>query len=135
MEFRQKQAIYLQLADQVCEQILRQAWREGERIPSIREFAVSVEVNPNTVARTFAHLQALGVINTERGTGFSVAPGALEATRKLKRDAFLAQDVPDFFKAMRLLNVSWSELHARYEQQVTEAAASTVTTTTITSNY
>jgi DNA-binding transcriptional regulator YhcF (GntR family) len=116
MEFRDKQAIYLQLADQVCEAILRGQWREGARIPSIREFAVSSEVNPNTAARTFAHLQSLGVVSTERGTGYCVASGAQDAIRRMKRERFLARDLPDLFKTMHLLGLNWDDLHREYDR-------------------
>ena len=57
MEFHKKDAIYLQIADLMCERILRGTWPENERIPSVRELAVSLEVNPNTVMRTYAYLQ------------------------------------------------------------------------------
>ena len=58
MEFLQNQAIYQQIADYICERILQQDWRIGEKIPSIREMAVKIEVNPNTVAKTYSYLES-----------------------------------------------------------------------------
>jgi len=116
MEFREKQAIYLQLADQVCEAILKGTWREGERTPSIREFAVTAELNPNTVARTFTHLQKMGVVLTERGAGYFVAPDAAAAIRRMKRENFLSQELPRLFKQMQILELDWKDLKREYER-------------------
>ena len=57
MQFRETRPIYLQIADYVCEKILLRQWNAGERIPSVRELAVTLEVNPNTVMRTVEFLQ------------------------------------------------------------------------------
>ena len=62
MEFKDKQSIYLQIADYICEQILLGKWPPGERIPSVRELAGLMEVNPNTVMRTFDFLQNKEII-------------------------------------------------------------------------
>ncbi|HEV7378757.1 MAG TPA: GntR family transcriptional regulator, partial [Dyadobacter sp.] len=56
MEFKDKQSIYLQIADYICEQILLAKWPPGERIPSVRDLASTLEVNPNTVMRTYDFL-------------------------------------------------------------------------------
>jgi GntR family transcriptional regulator len=123
MDFQPKQGIYLQLADQVCEGILRQTWREGERLPSIRELAVSAELNPNTVSRTYAHLQTLDIICAERGMGYTVAAGAEAAIRRQRRQAFLIQELPELFKTMRLLDISWDDLRREYERHAAGATA------------
>jgi GntR family transcriptional regulator len=72
MEFGDNNAIYLQIADHFCENILLQKWNPGDRIPSVREMAVSIEVNPNTVMRTFNYLQDKGIIFNKRGIGYFV---------------------------------------------------------------
>ena len=59
MDFEKKQAIYMQIGDHICENILSGRWNEGERLPSTREMAVSMEVNPNTVMRTYTYLLPL----------------------------------------------------------------------------
>ena len=65
MEFRENQAIYLQIADLMCESILSRTWKPGERIPSIRETAEMSQVNPNTVTRTYAFLEDQGIIRNQ----------------------------------------------------------------------
>ena len=75
MEFDQHKPIYLQIADAICERILTGQWPEGDRIPSVRECGVSLEVNPNTVARSYDELSTEGIIHNKRGIGYFVSPG------------------------------------------------------------
>jgi DNA-binding transcriptional regulator YhcF (GntR family) len=57
MDFRKQQPIYMQIADVILEDILEKKLVEGDKIPSVREMAVSVQVNPNTVQRSYQWLQ------------------------------------------------------------------------------
>ena len=57
MEFRKNQTIYLQIADYICENIMAEQWIKGDKIQSVREMAATIQVNPNTVMRTYSHLQ------------------------------------------------------------------------------
>jgi hypothetical protein len=57
MEFRENQAIYLQIAELICERILLKQWASEDKVPSVRELAVQLEVNPNTVMRTYDFLE------------------------------------------------------------------------------
>lgn len=115
MDFKDNQAIYLQIADLFFENILSQKWQPGHRIPSVRELAVTVEVNPNTVMRTFTYLQDKGIIFNKRGIGYFVADDGFELTKSLKKDDFVSQELPELFKAMDLLNVSLADLQSYYE--------------------
>jgi GntR family transcriptional regulator len=114
MEFRENQAIYLQIADLMCENILAGAWRPGERIPSIRELAESIQVNPNTVMRTYGHMEKQGIIRNERGIGFFLADGAYEGTRELLRKGFENRDLPRVWKTMDLLRMDFENLRGLY---------------------
>ncbi|MEM9675942.1 MAG: GntR family transcriptional regulator, partial [Bacteroidota bacterium] len=62
MKFNDQQAIYLQIADYICEQILLEKWSVEERIPSVRDLAAMMEVNPNTVVRSYDFLQQRDII-------------------------------------------------------------------------
>ena len=53
MDFKESKAIYLQIADRICDEILLGVYPEEGRIPSVREYAGMVEVNANTVMRSF----------------------------------------------------------------------------------
>ena len=116
MEFTDNQAIYLQIADLFCEHILLKKWNPGDRIPSVREMAVNIEVNPNTVMRTFNYLQEKGIIFNKRGIGYFVAEDGLEKTRALRKEDFVSQELPRLFKAMRLLNVTMEDVGAYYQE-------------------
>ena len=116
MEFQESQAIYLQIADMLCENVLRGAWKPGDRIPSIRELAESIAVNPNTVVRTFSYLQEHGIIHNQRGIGYFVAENAPEITRDLERKRFLDRELPRVFRTMKLLEIGFDELRKLYTE-------------------
>jgi GntR family transcriptional regulator len=115
MEFENNQAIYLQIADYICEKILCQEWPVGERIPSVREMAISVAVNPNTVMRTYTYLEDAGIISMRRGIGYFLSQDAYVKTLKLKKAVFLKQEVPRFLKKAKLLNINFQELKKQFE--------------------
>ena len=114
MEFRDNQAIYLQIADLMCENILAGSWKPGDRIPSIRELAESIEVNPNTVMRTYGYMEEQGIIHNQRGIGFFLDPAAYESTRELKRRSFVSRDLPQVFRTMDLLRLGLEDLQPLY---------------------
>ena len=72
MKFKESKSIYLQIADRICDEILQGQYREEERIPSVREYAATVEVNANTVVRSFDYLQTQEIIYNKRGLGYSI---------------------------------------------------------------
>lgn len=115
MDFRESQAIYLQIADYICEAILREKWKEGDRIPSVRELAVSMEVNPNTTMRTFNYLQDKGIIYNKRGIGYFISEDGKAKTLELKKQEFIEEEIPRFIKSMKLLGVSMEELKNFYD--------------------
>ena len=117
MEFRENQAIYLQIADHFIENILLKRWPEGERIPSVRELAVQLEVNPNTVVRTYNHLQEKKIIYNKRGIGYFVNDNGYEKAREMKKEEFIKHDVPVFFKKMELLELKLDDIYHIYQNK------------------
>ena len=118
MEFKDDQAIYLQIAEHFCENILLGKWNPGDRIPSVREMAVGVEVNPNTMMRTFTYLQEKGIIFNKRGIGYFVSEDGLEKTKALRKEDFVTRELPALFKAMSLLNLTMEDVNAFYKKFV-----------------
>jgi GntR family transcriptional regulator len=116
MEFRDNKAIYLQIAEFICERILLKQWAVGDKIPSVRELAVQLEVNPNTVARTVEFLQQKNIIFTKRGMGYFVSDEAVEKVLAFKKDDFLQNDLPLFFKNIQLLGIDFEELKVRFDK-------------------
>ncbi len=114
MEFKDNQAIYLQIANHFFENILQKKWNSGEKIPSIRDMAVEFEVNPNTTMRTFNYLQEKGIIFNKRGLGYYVADDGYEKARALKKEQFINEDLSAIFKTMQLLGLSFEDLKKYY---------------------
>lgn len=115
MEFKETQAIYLQIGDYIGEQILLGRWKEGDRILSVRELGVALQVNPNTVMRTFDFLQSLDIIFNKRGVGYFVSEDARSKILNYKRKQFVEQDLPVFFKNIGLLGMSFDEVKVEYD--------------------
>lgn len=116
MEFRESQAIYLQIADYICESILQKKWREEDRIPSVRELAVNMEVNPNTVMRTFNYLQDKGIIYNKRGIGYFISDKGFSQTLELKKQTFIHEEMPRLIKTMKLLGLTVSDIEKLYNE-------------------
>lgn len=120
MEFRDNKAIYLQIADYVCEHILLGKWNVDQKVPSVREMAVDLEVNPNTVMRTYELLQSKNIINNKRGIGFFVAEQAIANVKDYRKIQFIEEELPVVFRNVYLLNISFDELQTRYNAFVKE---------------
>ncbi|TKC02855.1 GntR family transcriptional regulator [Pedobacter frigoris] len=118
MEFREKEAIYLQIAAYVGEQITLDKWPVEEKIPSVRDLAVELQVNPNTVVRAYEFLQNRFVISNKRGIGFFVETDAKKKIREYNKERFLSQDLPEFFKSIYLLDIDIDNIATLYRQYV-----------------
>jgi DNA-binding transcriptional regulator YhcF (GntR family) len=116
MQFRESQSIYLQIADYVCEKILLKEWVEGERIPSVRELAVQLEVNPNTVMRTYEFLQQQEIIYNQRGIGFFTSDNAIQQAVEYRKQVFIEKELPQVFRSLYLLGMDPEALRPGYEQ-------------------
>lgn len=114
MKFKESKSIYLQIADRICDEILRGQYKEEERIPSVREYAATVEVNANTVVRTFDYLQSREIVYNKRGLGYFVSPGAREVILTLRRKVFLQEELPEFFRRLKTLGISLEEIEKMY---------------------
>src|SRR5215216_1508843 len=115
MQFRESISIYLQIADYICEKILLQQWKVEERIPSVRELAIQLEVNPNTVMRTYEFLQQQNIIYNQRGIGYFVAPDAIKNATQYRKTEFMENELPVLFRNMRMLGMNVEELIPRFE--------------------
>lgn len=68
-EFNTSKPIYLQLADRINRMIVSKELKAGEKLQSVRDMAVSYNVNPNTIQRTYSELEREGTLETRRGQG------------------------------------------------------------------
>lgn len=115
MVFKENLPIYLQIADWACERILVGQWPPDEKIPSVRELGVSVQVNPNTVVRAYEILEQKNIISNRRGIGYFVAADAVERIKSFRREQFVAEELPVLFRTLLLLDIPVTELVQRYE--------------------
>lgn len=116
MKFRDNQSIYLQIAERICDEILDNKFPPGERIPSIREYAAMVEVNANTVVRSYEWLQQHEIIFNKRGIGYYVSPDGKNRIREMRRIRFFEDELPLFFNRLYTLGISIDEIDRRYNE-------------------
>lgn len=114
MEFRSNEAIYIQIANYLSEQVLLGKWAVNEKIPSVRETAAALEVNPNTVMRSYDQLQQADILFNKRGIGFFVSQDAHERIRRQQKEQFLQEDLPVFFRKLYLLDISLEDIQNKY---------------------
>ncbi|MCK5736695.1 MAG: GntR family transcriptional regulator [Spirochaetaceae bacterium] len=115
MEFNQPKGIYQQIAEQVRERIAGGEWNTGDRIPSVREMAVTLGVNPNTVTRSYQSLLENTIIENRRGIGYFVAETARERVMEEMKDQFIGDELPKIFKMMRKMEMEIDELISLYK--------------------
>ena len=110
MDFRKQKPIYLQIVDRMSERIVAGEWLEDERVPSVREVAAELGVNPNTVMRTYEKLTMEGVIYNKRGIGYFITAEAREIVLENSRKEFLETELPVVIRKMELLGLNPKEL-------------------------
>jgi len=110
MEFDKNQAIYLQISDKICKQMLVDKLQEQSRLPSVRELAVQLEVNPNTVVRSYANLEKEKIIYKKRGIGYFVADKAKSLILEKRREVFINKTLPKLFEEMEQLDISMEDI-------------------------
>ncbi len=116
MEFSQEKPIYLQIVDWMGDKILREEWRGEERIPSVRDVAMLLQVNPNTAMRAYDALQSEGVIYNKRGIGYFVSSDARDRILVRGRGEFTAGVLPGIFRRMALLGLGMDDINKEYER-------------------
>jgi len=114
MNFKESKAIYLQIADRICDEIIFGQYAEEERIPSVREYASIVEVNANTTMRSFDYLQSQDIIYNKRGIGYFVSSGAKMLILSLRQKRFLEEDIEWFFHQIYTLDIPMEEIGYMY---------------------
>jgi DNA-binding transcriptional regulator YhcF (GntR family) len=121
MRFNNDKPIFVQIADLLEDEIVAGRFAEGARLPSSRELASSLEVNPNTAARALQILADRSIAEAARGTGYSVAPEALVRSRLRRRNQFFNEVLPGLFKAMAELDIGMEEISAHFKKWVINA--------------
>lgn len=117
MDFKSGKPIYVQIVDFCFNKILSGEWAEEERIPSVRDLGGLLQVNPNTVVRSFEYMQSENVIYQKRGIGYFVNKEAQNHILKLQKKEFFDEILPETFKDMDLLGISINEIVDKYNNR------------------
>ena len=110
MEYSEHKPIYLQNVDLMQEKILRDEWREEDRIPSVREMGAMVGVNPNTIVRSYQLLEQQEIIYNKRGLGYFVKEGAVARIKENVKREFITNELPLFKAKAEMLGITKEEL-------------------------
>lgn len=112
--FNKDRPIYLQISDRICDEILSGAYAEDQRIPSVRDYATLMQVNINTVMKTYEELSRSEIIYQRRGMGYFVTAGAKSAIRRQRKETFIHKTLAEMFRQMSLLGISIDDVVKEY---------------------
>ena len=102
--FDNDRPIYIQLVEQLKEYIVSGKFKAGEKLPSVREFAMQIKVNPNTVQKALAEIENQKLIYTERTNGKFVTENE-ELIENVKKE-LANQKVQKYFQDMNKLGIN-----------------------------
>ncbi|MCO6486712.1 MAG: GntR family transcriptional regulator [Saprospiraceae bacterium] len=117
LQFSDQRSIYMQIADFICENILSGAMKPDERVPSVRDMATQIEVNPNTVQRSYTWLQERGILQNRRGIGYFIEQDAYVKVKQMKREHFVSEELPELFRKMSLIGYDMEDLQSFFSRQ------------------
>lgn len=103
-----------QICEAVCVAVVKGEYPAGQRLPSVRELAVTLGVNPNTVQHAMETMGEQGILYSVRGSGWYVQEDVTRATEVL--EALRLQKMRDFFETMRLLGLSADQTKKRIKE-------------------
>jgi len=108
IEFDERTPIYIQIMDLIKKRIGRGDLKSGDKLPSVREMAEELKVNPNTVQKAYQELEREGIIFTLRGMGSFITQDS-EKILDLKK-VMVREIIAKFLKDVRELNFSKDEI-------------------------
>lgn len=113
-QFDNNRAIYLQIVEQLKLDIISKKYVAGDKLPSIRELASHLKVNPNTMLRAFAQLEMEGLIYTERTNGKFIS-NDIDQLEQF-RQVFALAKTREYLKFMQILNLDRKEMLSLIEK-------------------
>lgn len=121
MEFNENtKPIYLQIADRICDQVTDGTYPPGERIPSVRTLAAEMQVNFNTVMRSFEYLASREIIANRRGVGYFITPDAIAKIEIERKETFYNDELKYFFSRLTGMGISPAELEKLYNNYLND---------------
>ena len=110
MDWTDGQPIYRQLRDRVVAMIIEGTLAEGDPLPSVRTVAAEYRLNPLTVLKAYQELAADDLVETRRGRGMFVRPGARDALLQGERRKFIEERWPEIRATIERLGLNPEEL-------------------------
>lgn len=110
MQFKENRPLYLQIADRMCADIVRGIYSADGRVPSVRDVAAEVQVNANTVVKTYDYLQQREIIYNKRGLGYFVSANAAQIISQGRKETFVKETLPELFAEMHTLGITIDEI-------------------------
>lgn len=104
------QPIYRQLKDKVVAAIMEGSLIEGEALPSVRNVAVEMQINPITASKAYQELVMDGLVEKKRGLGMFVVEGARDKLMEAERERFMKEEWPRVLETIRRLGLNADEL-------------------------
>lgn len=120
MDFKENKPIYLQLADKIMDDAVGRASDADKRLPSVRDYAAEIGVNPNTVNRSYTWLQDQGIIYNKRGIGYFLEDDAEQKIITQRQRHFIEDELPEFVRRWIKLGVSptlFEEMYKRLSEK------------------
>ena len=105
-------------------------YQDDDRIPSVREYAVLLEVNTNTAVKAYEQLAREEVIYNKRGLGYFVTPGAKKQILKVRKQEFMKEKLPELFRQMQLLGITLEDVKDVYDATLKDELTSNYKTLT-----
>ena len=107
-DFLKDKPIYLQLVERICGDVLKGNLKPGDKLPSVREYAIETGVNVNTVQRVYKELETLELTETKRGQGTFMTTNK-QRINQLRED-MKEQVATQFITAIQSLGFSTEEM-------------------------
>ena len=105
------------MADRLMDEILADKYKDDDRIPSVREYAVLLEVNTNTAVKAYDELARANIIYNKRGLGYFVTKGAKKQILRERKKEFMKERLPELFRQMSLLDIDIKEVDEAWEKR------------------
>lgn len=112
--------VYVKLAENLCDDIVSGRYHEYGRIPSVRDLAITYEVNNITALHTFEYLTEKDIIFKRRGEGYFVKEGAVKLITDSRRRNFYDNILPQLFVEMKKNGITIDEVAQKYNESLTK---------------
>ena len=110
MNFKATVPIYWQIVEMMKQRLLSGEWKPGDKVPTVREIALEVGVNPNTVQKAVSYLENEGFLHAQRTSGRYVTTE--EAAIEKARLQWIAERIEDLMVSLRNIGCQDKEIHA-----------------------